>query len=143
MSFWSFGVGIWSHSCQNLGFQLLKNSWSSLTYFSFNGAPNVLYRYGLQAGQFSTRTLLLRSHAVAIAEVCGFALSAEIHKAFSEIDFVWRGAYVALKPFILFSIPSAFQNMQAVHTVCTPIPSDIVAFELNTDNTLEGIPPPL
>ncbi len=26
---------------------------------------------------------------------------AEIHKAFPEIDVIWRGAYVALKPFIL------------------------------------------
>ncbi len=32
-------------------------------------------RSGLQAGQFSTRTLLLRSHAVVIAAACGFALS--------------------------------------------------------------------
>ncbi len=32
-------------------------------------------RSGLQAGQFSTRTLLLRSHAVVIAAVCGLALS--------------------------------------------------------------------
>ncbi len=31
-------------------------------------------RSGLQAGQFSTRTLLLRSHAVVIATVFGFAL---------------------------------------------------------------------
>ncbi len=31
-------------------------------------------RSGLQAGQFSTRTLLLRSHAVVIAAVCGFVL---------------------------------------------------------------------
>ncbi len=35
--------------CWNLfpfpGFQLLKSSWSSLTYFSFNDAPNVLYRW--------------------------------------------------------------------------------------------------
>ncbi len=54
-------------------------------------------RSGLQAGQLSTRTLLLRSHAVVIAEVCGFALSAEIHKAFPETDVVWRGASVALK----------------------------------------------
>ncbi len=30
---------------------------------------------GLQAGQFSTRTLQLWSHAVVIAAVCGFALS--------------------------------------------------------------------
>ncbi len=28
-----------------LGFQLLKSSWSSLMYFSFNDAPNVLYRW--------------------------------------------------------------------------------------------------
>ncbi len=32
-------------------------------------------RSGLQAGQFSTQTLLLWSHAVVIAAVCGFALS--------------------------------------------------------------------
>ncbi len=32
-------------------------------------------RSGLQAGQFSIRTLLLRSHAVVISAVCGFALS--------------------------------------------------------------------
>lgn len=55
-------------------FQLLKSLWLSLTYFSFNDAPNVLYRWK-QAGQFSTRTLLRRSHAVVIAAVCGFALS--------------------------------------------------------------------
>ncbi len=61
----------------DIGFQLLKSLWSSLTYFSFNDVPNVLYRWrsGLQAGQFSTWTLLLRSHAVVIAAVCGFALS--------------------------------------------------------------------
>ncbi len=46
-------------------------------------------RSGQQAGQFSTRTLLLRSHAVVIAAVCGLALS------FPEIYVVWRGAYVA------------------------------------------------
>ncbi len=41
-NFWSFGFGIWSHSCL-IGFQLLKSSWSSLMYFSLNDAPNVLY----------------------------------------------------------------------------------------------------
>ncbi len=39
-----------------------------------------------------------------------------------------------------FSIHSAFQNMQAAHTVCTPIPSEMLAFKLNADNTLEGLP---
>ncbi len=41
----------------------------------------------------------------------------EIHKAFPEIDVLWRGAYVALNLYIPFSIPSAFQNMQAAHIV--------------------------
>ncbi len=46
---WSFEfLELW---CWNLvpflpdiGFQPLKSSWSSLTYFLFNDAPNVLYR---------------------------------------------------------------------------------------------------
>ncbi len=32
----------------DIGFQLLKSSWSSLTYFSFNDAPNVLYRWKIR-----------------------------------------------------------------------------------------------
>ncbi len=28
----------------DIGFQLLKSLWSSMTYSSFNGVPNVLYR---------------------------------------------------------------------------------------------------
>ncbi len=58
-------------------FPLLKSLWSSLMYFLFNDMPNVLYRWKIwTAGrQFSTRTLLLRSHSVVIAAVCGFALS--------------------------------------------------------------------
>ncbi len=30
--------------------------------------------------------------------------------------------------------------MQAAHTVCTPIASEMLAFELNADDTLEGLP---
>ncbi len=63
----------------DIGFQLLKSSWSSLTYFSMYFLMHQMFsigeRSGLQAGQFSTRTLLLRSHAVVIAAVCVFALS--------------------------------------------------------------------
>ncbi len=61
----------------DIGFHLLKSSWSSLTYFLFvmRQMFSIGERSGLQAGQFSTRTLLLRSHAVVIATVCGFALS--------------------------------------------------------------------
>ncbi len=72
MSFWSFG----------LEFGLI------LAWYSFPAAEKLLIfclimcqifpigeRSGLQAGQFSTRTLLLRSHAVVIYAVCGFVLS--------------------------------------------------------------------
>ncbi len=46
----------------DVGFQLLKSSWSSLTYFSLMMRQmfSIGERSGLQAGQFSTRTLLLR-----------------------------------------------------------------------------------
>ncbi len=69
----------------NLTYALLRNDlrtnlgWFSAQHF-INEAP------GLQAGQFSTRTLLLRSHAVVIA----------------KIHVIWRGAYVALKPLYTF-----------------------------------------
>ncbi len=69
----------------------------------------------LQAGQFSTQTLLLRSHAVVIAAVCGFALSCwNTHRL--------EGSICCSKTFIPFSIHSAFQVMQAAHTVCTYAP---------------------
>ncbi len=61
-----------------IGFQLLKSLWSSLTYFfclMVRQMFSIGERSGLQAGQFSTQTLLLWSHAVVIAAVCGFALS--------------------------------------------------------------------
>ncbi len=61
----------------DIGFQQLKSLWSSLTYFSFNDVPNVLYSWKIwTAGRPNQhRTLLLRSHAVVIAAVCSFALS--------------------------------------------------------------------
>ncbi len=111
----------------NIGFLLLKSSWSSLMYFSFNDAPNVLYRWKTRtAGQFITRTLLLRSHAVVIAAVCGFALSCWNRRRL-EGSICWSKTFIYLSAFI-------------VH-LCTPIPSEMLAFELNTDNTVEGLPP--
>ncbi len=60
----------------DIGFQLVKSSWSSLTYFQMLRKMFSLgERSGLQAVQFSTLTILLRSHAVIMAAVCGFALS--------------------------------------------------------------------
>ncbi len=73
-------------------------------------------RSGLQAGQFSTRTLLLRSHAVVIAAVCGFALSCWNRRHLEGSICCSKNVYIP------FSIHSAFQNMQAAHTVCTYTP---------------------
>ncbi len=73
----SFGVGIWSYSC----LIYVSSCWRvcGCLWCIFRLMMHQMFsigeRSGLQAGQFSTRTLLLRSHAVVIAAVCGFALS--------------------------------------------------------------------
>ncbi len=95
-------------------------------------------RSGLQAGQFSTRTLLLRRHAVVIAAVCGSAFSCWNRHCL-------EGSICCSKTFmyIPFSIHSALQNMKAVHTVWTyapPIPSEMLAFELNANIMLKRSP---
>ena len=65
-SCWSCGRGM-------LQILAAQRSWSSLSYFLFHDPPNVFTgeRSGLQAGQFSTRTLLLQSHAVVTDAGCG------------------------------------------------------------------------
>ncbi len=77
MSFWSFGVGIWSYyfltqvsSCWRVHGHL----WCVFSLMMHQMFP-IGERSGLQTGQFSTRTLLLQSLAVVITVVCGFALS--------------------------------------------------------------------
>ncbi len=116
MSFWSFGVGIWSHSCLIRVSICWRVRGRLLTYFSFNDAPNVIYRWKI----WTVGTLLLRSHAVVIAPVCGFALS---------LCLTWnrrclKGSICCSKTFYIpFSIYSTFQNVQAAHTVCNYAPS--------------------
>ncbi len=122
----------------DIGFQVLKSVWSSLTYFSFNDASNALWWIWTASGQFSTETLILRSHAVVIAAVCVLHCPIEIHKAFPEIDVTWRGAYVALQPLYTFQhsecLPKHASCQYHLH-LCTPIPSEMLAFELNADDT--------
>ncbi len=79
-------------------------------------------RSGLQAGQFSTRTLLLRSHAVVIAAVCGFALSCwntqglPWNRRFLEGSICCSKTFIYLSAFIVPSktcklpIPYAYQR---------------------------------
>ncbi len=112
-----------------IGFQLLKSLWSSLTYFSFNDVSNVLYSWKIWcASQFSTQTLLLWIHAVVIAAVCGFVLSCW-NTCHLEGSICFSKTFIYLSAFI---VPSK---------TCTPIPSEMLAFELNADNTLVGLPP--
>ncbi len=60
-------------------------------------------RSGLQAGWFSTRTLLLRSHAVVIAAVCGFALSCWNTQGLSWNRRHLEGSICCTKTFIYLS----------------------------------------
>ncbi len=65
----------------DIDYQLLKSfrtSWR-IFYLIIGQIFSIGERSVLQAGQFSTRTILLRNHAVVIAAVCGFALSCFIH----------------------------------------------------------------
>ncbi len=91
----------------DIGFQLLKSLWSSDVFFCLMMPQmfSIGERSGLQAGQFSTQTFLLQSHAVVIAAECSFALS------------YWNTCCLDL--YTPFSIHIAFENMQAAHTVCT------------------------
>ncbi len=123
----------------DLGFTLLKSSWSSLTSFilMMRLMFSIGERSGLQAGQFSTRTLLLWSHAVVIAAVCGFTLSCWNTRHL-------EGSICCSKTFIYllaFIVPSKTCKLYAPYriNVCTPIPSEMLAFELSADNTLEGL----
>ncbi len=113
--------------------------------FLFNDVPNVLYRWksGLQAGQFSTHTLLLPSHAVVIAAVCGFALSCWNTQGLPNRHRL-EGSICFSKTFIYLSaliVPSKTCKLPIPYPLVHPIPSEILAFELNVDNRLEGLPP--
>ncbi len=59
----------------DIGFQLLKVIRRCIFRLMMHQMFSIGERSGLQAGQFSTQTLLLRSHAGVIAAESGFALS--------------------------------------------------------------------
>ncbi len=106
----------------DIGFQLLKSLWSSFTYFSFNDAPNVLYRWKIWTVGRPIHHPDSSTMKPCCCNSCSMWFCIVLLK-YTEIDVVWRGAYVALKPlYTPFSIHSAFQNRQAAHTVCTYAP---------------------
>ncbi len=98
---------------------------------------SIVERSVLQIGQFSTRTLLLWSHAVIIAAVCYFTLSCwNTHHLEGSIccskTVIYLSAFLVPSKTCKLSIPYALMHL---HT------SEMLAFELNADNTLEGLPP--
>ncbi len=99
-------------------------------------------RSGLQAGQFSTRTLLVWSHAVVLAAVCGFALS-----CWNTQGLPWNGRHLegnicCSKTFIYLSayiVPSKKCKLPILYTFMQSIPSEMLPFELNAENMLEDL----
>jgi len=85
LEFWCWNLVLFLH---DIGFQLLKSLWSPLTPLT---------------GQFSTRTLLRRSHAVVIAALCGFALSCWITQGLPWSRSRLEGNICCSKTFIYLS----------------------------------------
>ena len=128
------------------GFQLLKSSWSFLTYFCLMMLQmfSIDERSGLKAGQFSTQTLLWWSHAIVIAAVCGLALSCWNTQALPWNRSHLQGTICCFKPLYTFQhsrfLPILASCPYCIH-LCISILSEMLAFELNADNMLEGLPP--
>ncbi len=71
MSFWSFGVAVWSHSCLiqvSSCWRVCGHLWHIFHWMM----RQMFSRWKIWT---AGRPLLVRSHAVVIAAVCGFALS--------------------------------------------------------------------
>ena len=76
-NFWSFSGGILSHSClmYSLSCSTVRDLHCCILHFIMLHTFSMGDRSGLQAGQSSTCTLLLWSHAVVTRAECGLALS--------------------------------------------------------------------
>ncbi len=100
----------------------LPSLWSSLTNFFCSMMCqmfSIVERSELQAGQFSTRTLLLRSHAVVIAAVCGFALSCWNTRHLEgsiccSKTFIYLSAFIVLSKTCKLPIPYALMHYYTI-----------------------------
>ncbi len=89
----------------DISFQLLKSSWLFFKYFSFNDAPNILYRWKIWTAGWPIQHPYSSTTKPCCCNSCIMwfcIVLLEIHKTFPEIDVVWRGAYVALKHLYAF-----------------------------------------
>ncbi len=91
-------------------------------------------RSGLQASQFSTQTLLLWSHAVVIAAVCGFALSCWNTQGLAWNRRRLEGSICCSKIFTYLSafiLPSKTCKLPIPYVLMHPYTSEMLGFELN------------
>ncbi len=88
----------------DIGFQLLKSSWLSLTYFSFNDAPNVLYRWKIWTAGRPIQHPVFSTTKPCCCNSCSmcFALSCWNTQGLPRNRRRLEGAYVALKPLYTF-----------------------------------------
>ncbi len=117
------GIEVMSFWCWNLvpflpdiGFQLLKNLWSSLTYFFFNDAPNVLYRWKI----WTTGRPIQHPDSSFTKPCCCNSCSVWFCIVLLKLTLSGEEHMLLQNLYIPFSIHSALQNMQAAHNVCTP-----------------------
>ena len=94
---WSFESRILYHSCLMYDFSCstVRGLRCCVLHFIMCHTFWMGDRFELQAGQSSTRNLLLRSHAVVTCSECGFA---EISRDVPEKDVAWMAAYDAPTP---------------------------------------------
>ncbi len=90
-------------------------------------------RSWLQAGQFSTKTLILRSHAVVISAVCVVALSCLNTQGLPWNRHHLDGNICCSKTFIYLSaliVPSKTCKLPIAYAHMHPLTSEMLAFEL-------------
>ncbi len=107
-------------------------------YFLFNNAPNVLYMWKIwTAGRpiQHTDSSTIQSHAVVIAAVCGFELSCwNRHHLEGSISCSKTFIYLSA-----FTVPSKTCKLPIPYALMHPIPSKMLAVELNAGNMLEAL----
>ncbi len=119
LEFWSWNLVPF---LPDIGFQLLKSSWSSLTYFSFTDAPNVLYRWTIwTAGRpiqhpdsSTTKPCCCNSSAV-----CGFALFCWNTRRLEESiccskTFIYLSAFIVPSKTCKLPIPYALKQPHTI-----------------------------
>ncbi len=104
----------------DIGFQLLKSLWSSLTYFSFGYAPNVLYRWKIWTADRPIQHLESSTTKPLCCNSCsGFALSCwNTHRLERSIccskTFIYLSAFIVPSKTCKLPIPYALMHPHTI-----------------------------